>query len=312
MQVSVVLTIYNERDTIDQFIERSVASFTKANLSYELIFVDDRSQDGTRERILYHQQNNPAIKYLGMSRRFGRQECFFAGFKEAKGDFVVILDCDLQDPPELIPELYQRAIEEEADVVYTVMTERPGEGKMKLLLIEAGYYLLKKLCPIPIERHSGTFKMVNRRVADTINQIEEVDSFFKTLITWVGHKQIAYPFKRLGRPAGDSHYPMYGRRAYRDFLAQITGFSYRPLYALIFISTLIFLVCSLLFIFSLIINGPFSFVRDLISSPLAVLGLMGFSIIFFAQGIIAAYLIQIHASTRGRPRYVVSERKGFE
>lgn len=311
MQISVVLTIYNEREVIDSFIERTVNALQLAHLSYELIFVDDRSTDGTRERILFHQQSNHNIKYLGMSRRFGRQECFFAGFKEAKGDFVTILDCDLQDPPELIPQLYLTAIEQQAEVVYSVMKERPDETKLKLLLISWGYSILRSLCPIPIISNSGTFKLVSRKIVEQINGIDEFDTFFKTLITWIGYKQVPYLFERQGRPAGKSHYPMYGLRAYRDFLAQITSFSYRPLYGLALVATFFVIASAILFIASIVVVGPKIFFASILFSPLAVLNILLFSLLLFALALVAAYTLQIHASTKGRPRYIVEERLGF-
>lgn len=291
MKFSIIITTLNEAETLEEFIRRIDLAFKKTSDDYELIFVDDSSHDGSQEIILNHRTNNPRIKLIEMSRQFGRHMCYYAGFKHATGDAAITMDSDLQDPPELIPELISLFKKEKADVVHTVMKKREGESKLKLILTAISYKILNRICSTPMPENAGLYKVMSKNIMDGIRQFEEADPYFKGIINWLGFKQVYYPFVREGRLSGKTKFSLLGPRPYVDFIKALTSFSYVPLYM-----PTIFLVASI---------------------PIVLTGSTTFTLTFLLLAIltsvatISLYLIQIHENNRKRPLYIIKQIIGF-
>lgn len=291
MKFSIIITTLNEAATLEEFIRRIDLAFQKTNDDYELIFVDDHSHDGSQEIILNHRTNNPRIKLIEMSRQFGRHMCYYAGFKHATGDAAITMDSDLQDPPELIPELISLLKKEKADVVHTVMKKREGESKLKLILTAISYKILNRICSVPMPENAGLYKVMSKNIMDGIRQFEEADPYFKGIINWLGFKQVYFPFVREGRLSGKTKFSLLGPRPYIDFIKAMTSFSYIPLY----IPT--------------ILLGA--------SIPITLIGSHHFTLIFLLMAILVSvatmslYLIQIHDNSRKRPLYIIKRMVGF-
>ncbi|WP_127717708.1 glycosyltransferase family 2 protein [Halobacteriovorax sp. HLS] len=314
MLISIIATSMNEFDTIDEFISRVDKSFENIEHEheYEIIFIDDRSTDGSLSKIENYCSKDSRIKLILMSRNFGRHECFFAGFEASKGDAVVTLDSDLQDPPELIPRLLDQMISQKSDVVHSIMKSRAGESSLKLFLTSVSYSILKKTCTPSMPVNSGYFKISSRRVVDEIIKIGEVDSYFKGFFTWVGFNQSYLEYDREARSAGETQFSIFGHRPYKDFLKAVTSYSYMPLYLITVLTLMITLISILIGIFNLISNGIHKYISIIVSDVrVGVILLMG-SAICFILSIIGLYLIQIHSSTRGRPRYIVEKSINLE
>jgi glycosyltransferase involved in cell wall biosynthesis len=298
MKFSIIITTLNEVDTIDEFIRRIDSAFAQIDDDYELIFIDDCSTDGSQDKIINHSIANPKIKLIEMSRRFGRHNCYHAGFKFASGDAAIIMDSDLQDPPELIPELIAFFKQENADVVHTIMQKREKESVFKLFLTSISYKILNHICYIKMPANAGQFKVISKSVIEELEKMGEHDTYYKGLINWVGFNQVEYPFIRQGRSAGATKFSLWGMRPYSDLIKAITSFSYLPLY-LPLIATLL---SSILLIMSFISNDELFIIRLIVFFLFFILMILAF---------ISLYLVQVHASTRARPLYIIKRKFGF-
>ena len=166
-KISVIVTFYNEEESVNDFVNETVPILESINdLDYEIIFVNDKSTDNSLKKLLEHRESNKKIKIVNLSRRFGPMESIMAGIKLSSGDALINIDIDLQDPPSLIPKLVKYWKEENYDVVFTTRTNRQGEGLFKRIISSIGYRVLKMFTYIPIERDSGDFKLISRKVID--------------------------------------------------------------------------------------------------------------------------------------------------
>ncbi len=306
-KVSFIITSMNEFHTIDEFIGRIDQAFKEVSYDYEIIFVDDRSTDGSLTKLIKYSEEDSRIKVISMARNFGRHECFFVGFKEATGDYGVTMDSDLQDPPELIPQMLEKLKKENADLVYSVMTKRFGESKTKLLLTRVSYWLLNKFCFIKMPENAGYLKVFNKRFIDEINKIEEPDSYFKGLYNYIGLKQVPFRYERDPRSAGKTQFSLFGHRPYKDFLKAITSFSYTLLYLPVIIAVALLMLAVTGMGVYFLSNGFGIFFEKLATSPIAIYFTFLTAIIIGSIGIVALYIIQVHSATRKRPRYIVDK-----
>jgi dolichol-phosphate mannosyltransferase len=225
--LSIVIPCYNEEEVIAETLRR-LKEFCSGlqGLDVELIFVDDGSRDRTREILRKAATEDPRIKLIGFARNFGHQIAVTAGIDAAKGDAVVLIDADLQDPPEVVHEMIKKW-REGFDVVYGTRTERPGESAFKLATARAFYRLLNRLSDVPIPPDTGDFRLMSRDVVNTLRAMPERDRFVRGMVSWVGFKQIAFPYKRAERFAGQSKYPL--RKMIRFATDGILSFSTKPL-----------------------------------------------------------------------------------
>ena len=227
--VSIVTPVFNEVQVIELFYERVQRAMAALDsMAYELIFVDDGSTDGSYEKLVALANANADTKIIKFSRKFGHQIAITAGIDLAKGDAVVVIDADLQDPPEVIKAFVDKW-QEGHDVVYGVRAKRDGESKMKLLTAAAFYRLLHHIIKLDIPVDVGDFRLMSRRVVDQFMKLREKDRFVRGLVSWVGFKQIGVQYLRDKRFAGETKFPY--RKMIKFALDGITSFSDFPLKA---------------------------------------------------------------------------------
>ncbi len=308
--LSIVLSFRNEADVIPELIERLDRALTGAEIDYELVFVNDASTDASLALLEKHRASNPRVKIVNMSRRFGVAPCVIAGMRHARGDALVYMDADLQDPPELIPTLWAKW-REGADVAYTVRTDRQGESRVKLAITRAAYRLIQRASSIELPVEAGDFKLLSRRVVDQLLALDEQDLYLRGLVTWVGFTQVAVPYERQARAAGVTHFPLLGSLGpVTTLIAGITSFSHAPL--------VLFLVLGVVFgaLSKLTLLGML--VAWLVGAPpsgtaaLVAFGVLMWSTLLFGIGVIGLYLARIHRESLGRPRYIVESAIGFD
>ena len=300
--LSVVFSFYNEEKNLNELIERLSVIKKKLNdWDFELIFVNDNSNDNS-EKILIEKQKLHPIKIVNMSRRFGVGPCVLAGLEQAKGNAVIYMDSDLQDPPEIIPQLIER-FEKGADVVHTKRTKRLGESKFKVFLTKIAYRVINKTSNIPLPVDSGDFKLLSRRAVDHINSLKEHNPYIRGLTVWVGFKQDFVDYVRESRSSGESKFSSIWSGPMAEFVRGITGYSTGPLYLGIIIG-----LFAIFFSFILIIYALYAKFADLAipGSSGVIITVSFFSgIILTTIGITGLYIARIYEQTQGRPRYII-------
>ncbi|WP_084312090.1 glycosyltransferase family 2 protein [Desulfobulbus elongatus] len=307
--LSIVIPCYNEEDVIGETINR-LDMFCSAlhDLETELIFVDDGSQDNTYNILKksFFKYNN--IKIISLSRNFGHQIAATAGIDAANGDAVVLIDADLQDPPEVISQMIAKW-REGYDVIYGVRVERQGESVFKLATAKSFYRFLNRLSDVPIPLDTGDFRLMSRRVVDALRAMPERDRFIRGMVSWVGFRQAALAYKRAERFAGKSKYPL--RKMLRFAADGIVSFSIKPLRLSIglgiFSAALALLGIIYVFTVRLFSNN---WVEGWAALMLAVLFTGGVQLI--SIGILGEYIGRIYGEIKKRPLYVVSEYTGFD
>lgn len=197
--LSIVVPCYNEAEVIGETMRRLFSFCLElSDMDVELIFVDDGSRDGTRDILKRHADVNPNVRVIGFARNFGHQIAVTAGIDAANGDAVVLIDADLQDPPEVVHQMIAKW-REGYDVVYGTRTEREGESAFKLATARAFYRLLNRLSDVPIPLDTGDFRLMSRNVVDTLKSMPERDRFVRGMVSWVGFRQAALPYRRARR-----------------------------------------------------------------------------------------------------------------
>jgi len=304
--VSIVFSFKNEEENIPELVDRIAKTFKKIkNWNYELIFVNDASTDKS-EDVLVNLQNEHPITIINMSRNFGVPFCVIAGFNQTKGDAIVYLDTDLQDPPELIEKLILE-YENGAEVVHTVRTKRLGESKVKMFITNLGYRLINFFSDIALPINAGDFKLISRRALNEILELKEYRPYIRGLSVWVGFKQSIVYYIRDPRRHGQSQVPLLGPKPLEDLMYGITAYSLKPLY----IGIIIGLACILIS-FGLMIHTFYAKFNNLsaFGSASILISISFFSgMIILSQGIIGIYIARIFEQVRGRKRYVIKNIK---
>ncbi|MBV8986967.1 MAG: glycosyltransferase family 2 protein [Solirubrobacterales bacterium] len=302
--LSVVAPVYNEQELLEDFYARVCSALE--GLRFELVLVDDGSSDQTPELLARLADNDPRVRVVFLSRNFGHQTALTAGLDHARGDAVVMLDADLQDPPELIPTMldHWRA---GCDVVYAVREEREGESRFKLSTARWFYKLFDKLAQVELQPNSGDFRLLDRRPLAALLSMRERNRFLRGMTVWVGYRQAAVPYRRDPRTAGETKYTV--AKMLRFSLDAISSFSHRPLQ----LATLLgFIISTVAFIaipvvIALRITG--SYLPGFGSITIAVLLLGGIQLI--SIGIIGEYVGRIYDEVKGRPLYLVRARSNM-
>jgi len=227
MLISVIVPCYNEELVLEATYQRlSTVLAAVPEIRYELIFVNDGSRDATHEILAQLQQQDSHVRILRLSRNFGHQVAVTAGLEQSTGDAVVIIDADLQDPPELIPELVARW-QEGNHVVYGIRTDRDGESKFKLWTAKVFYRLINRLSETKMPLDAGDFRLLDRKVVDVLNAMPERARYLRGMVSWAGYRQVSVPYERAARHAGETKYPL--RKMIRFAMDGITSFSLVPL-----------------------------------------------------------------------------------
>jgi dolichol-phosphate mannosyltransferase len=299
--LSVVAPVYNEEATIEEFYTRVCGALE--GVPFELVLVDDGSSDGSPIALDHMAANDPRVRVIYLSRNFGHQTALTAGLDHARGDAVVMLDADLQDPPELIVRMldHWRA---GCDVVYAVREEREGESRFKLATASWFYRLFDKLAQVELQPNSGDFRLLDRRALDALLSMRERNRFLRGMTVWVGYRQAAVPYRRDPRYAGETKYTL--SKMLRFSLDAISSFSHRPLQ----LATLLgFMISTLAFIaipVVVVLRVLGSYLPGFGSITIAVLLLGGIQLI--AIGIIGEYVGRIYDEVKDRPLYLVKAR----
>lgn len=305
---SIVAPVYNEEQTLPEFYRRVRETMDQLWEPWELVLVNDGSSDDSARLMRELRAEDPRVCVIDFARNFGHQIAVTAGLDHARGDAVVVIDSDLQDPPEVIPDFIERW-KEGYEVVYGVRKEREGETWFKLFTARLFYRIIGALTNVDIPMEAGDFRLLDRQVVDDLRRMREHRRFIRAMTSWVGYRQIGVRYERHARFAGETKYPFH--KMFRLALDAITGFSDLPLkLASIFGFLLLGLgfaagfILLLLFLFEVIpLSG-----QGLILT--VVLLLSGLQLVFL--GIIGEYLARIYDETRDRPLYVVRELLGFD
>ena len=304
-KISIVIPVYNEEKVLEisyNKIRNILENIQKYD--YEIIFINDGSKDNTLSILERISNENEKVKILSFSRNFGQEAALTAGLKYVSGDAIVIIDADLQDPPELITEMLS-LWEQGNEVIYGKRKRRKGESAFKLLSAKMFYKTLNALSDVEIPKDTGDFRLVDKRVVDTINSMPEHNKFLRGLFSWVGFKQYAYEYKRDERAAGNSKYPF--KKMWKLATDGIISFSTKPLKLVggLGIMTIVLSICIL--IYSLI-----SFALKLNNLTPGWTSIM-VAVTFFAGvqllslWMISEYIGRIYDETKNRPQYIIDK-----
>ena len=298
--LSIIVPSYNEEQMIP-ITEQTISKLMEQeNIPYELMFVNDGSRDKTWDCICKAAEKNPNVVGLNFSRNFGKEAAMFAGLEKAAGDCCVIIDCDLQHPPEKIIEMY-RLWEQGYEVVEGVKDDRGKESVMHGLFANAFYGIISRMTGFDMA-DSSDFKLLDRKVVDTLNQMKERNVFFRALSFWVGFKKTTVSYSVRERVAGQSKWST--RALFKYAVTNITSFSGFPMQIVTILGYVMFVVSVVLGVTALyqkIVGYALSGFTTVI-----ILLLFGFSIIMMSLGIIGLYISKIYVECQGRPRYIIS------
>jgi dolichol-phosphate mannosyltransferase len=311
MLISIIIPCFNEAAVLPETYRRlaEVADRLEHTGRFEFIFVDDGSRDET-SRVLHELTGaDPRVRGLRLSRNFGQQVATTAGLEHAAGDAVVIMDADLQDPPELIETMIARW-QEGYHVAYAQRTERTGETAFKLWSAKVFYRLVQGISPAAIPSDTGDFRLMDRQVVDALLRMPERDRFLRGMVSWVGYRQIAVPYKREARFAGTTGYPLWKMVSFA--VDAIVSFSFAPLRLAVWTGFCAIGVAFLGIIYAVVMRSfadPSQWVRGWASIFVAILFMGGVQLI--SLGIIGEYVGRIYGEVKQRPLYFVRERFGF-
>ncbi len=304
---SIVAPAYNEEEVLPEFYRRVRDVMDELGEPWELILINDGSQDNTLAVMRELHEKDPRVKVISFSRNFGHQLAITAGIDYAEGDAVIIIDADLQDPPEVIPELIEKW-REGYDVVYAVRKERRGESWFKEWSAKLFYRLIYRITDVEIPRDTGDFRLMDRKVVETLRTLRERNRFMRGLSVWVGFKQTGVFYVREPRFAGETKYPL--RKMLKFALDAITSFSYVPLQLATYFGFVIagISMLGMIIVVILRLTTGYALVGQA-TTLVAVLFLGGIQLIFL--GIIGEYLGRIYDEVKARPLYIVAETMGF-
>lgn len=302
--ISVVFSFRNEEEALPLVVQRTRDAFRNVPEDHELVFVDDASTDRSVEILAEQAKNGAKIRIVRMARRFGVEECFLAGIEHARGDAIIFMYTDLQDPPELIPEMLEHW-RKGSDIVHTVRRKRIGESKLKVLAAHIAYRLISRVSEIPIPTDAGEFKLMARHVADRLLQLKESDPYLRGLIPWIGFKQTKIEYDLQPRAAGKSQVPLFGKKAWTVFLSGFTSFSLFPVYATLLAGLGATAAGLSGFFISLIALAAGSGNAGIAAAVSIAVCMWG--ILMTAVGFVGYYVGRAYKDVRGRPRYIVAE-----
>ncbi|HMF56263.1 MAG TPA: glycosyltransferase family 2 protein [Pyrinomonadaceae bacterium] len=311
MLLSVVVPCYNEEAVILETHRRLAEVLGEMkNLDWEILYVDDGSRDRTAQLLAQIRASDARVRFIRLSRNFGHQIAFSAGLDYARGEAVVVIDADLQDPPEIIPEMVERW-RDGYQVVYGARTMREGETRFKLWTAKIFYRLLNRLSNLKMPVDVGDFRLMDRKVVDALRAMPERDRFLRGMVSWVGFRQIAVLYRRAPRFAGESKYPLL--KMIRFAADAVISFSFVPLRLVIWLGVGAIGLAFLGILYAIVLRfffDPSHWVRGWASIFVAVLFMSGAQLI--SIGIIGEYVGRIYGEVKHRPLYFVEEESDEE
>ena len=309
-KISIVIPMYNEHEIANMCYKRINEVIKQLNnYEYEIIFINDGSKDNTQLILEEIAKEDKNVKILSFSRNFGHQAAVTAGIKYVTGDAIVIMDADLQDPPELIPDML-KLWEDGNEVIYGKRKARKGESLFKLMTAKMFYNTLNALSDVDIPKDTGDFRLVDRKVVDTINNLPEHNKFLRGLFSWVGYKQYAYEYERQERKAGKTKYPL--NKMLKLASDGIISFSTKPLKLVGALGIISIIISIAILLYALI-----SYACKLNQLTAGWTSIM-VAITFFAGvqllsiWIISEYIGRIYEETKQRPQYIIKEKINIE
>lgn len=310
-KISVVIPMYCEEEVVDICYKRVVNNLKKLSdkYNYEIIFINDGSKDSTLEILKKIASNDDNVKIISFSRNFGHQAAVTAGIRNVTGDAIIIMDADLQDPPELFEGMIEKW-EDGYEVVYGKRKTREGESIFKLLTARMFYNTLNKLSEIEIPKDTGDFRLVDRKVIDVIATLPEHNKFLRGLFSWVGFNQYAYEYNRVNRVAGKTKYPF--KKMFKLATDGILSFSAKPLKIVGAIGIFSVVVSIIILIYS-IVSYMFK-LNSLTPGWTSIMCTMTFigGIILISLWMIGEYIARIYEESLGRPEYIIDELINFK
>lgn len=304
-KISLIIPCYNEQASIPYLreeLEKVMASFQ--GVSFEIILVDNCSEDNTLELIKELHAADKRYQYISFSRNFGKDSSMYAGLKVSTGDYVTVMDADLQDPPELLREMYNVLKTEEYDCAAAYRKNRKGEPWLRSVLADGFYKFMGKISDADMVNGARDFRLMTRQMADAVLQLEESQRFTKGIFSWVGFRTKWIAFDNRERVAGKTKLPM--GNAFSYALRGIVAFSTVPL---VLTSILGIVICAAAFVFTLYVLVEQLILKNAVPGypSLMCMLLFGFGITFLVLGIIGQYLAQMYLEIKHRPKYIVRE-----
>jgi polyisoprenyl-phosphate glycosyltransferase len=299
--LSLVVPVFNEEESIDIFLDTVPALMARDGFRFEIVFVNDGSRDDTLARLLDHSAADRRLRVVNLSRNFGKEAALTAGIDHARGDIIVPMDIDLQDPPELI-EPFMARWREGYDIVYGVRRQREWDTAAKRLSANWFYRVFNSISPVRIPENVGDFRLVDRRAVEVLRQLPERNRFMKGLFAWVGFNAVGVPYERPQRAAGSSKFNLW--RLWNFALDGVVSFSTAPLRAWFYVGVVIATIAVLYAIFIVTRVLLLGIDTPGYASLLIAVLLMG-AIQLLSLGIIGEYLGRLFLEVKGRPIYVV-------
>ena len=304
--LSLIIPVFNEQEVLKDSFARMDAAMQSTGYTYEIIYINDGSRDQTLAQLRELAKEHPQVKVLSFSRNFGHQLAVTCGMDAAKGDALIIIDVDLQDPPELIPEMV-RMWEAGADIVYGKRVKRKGETIFKKLTASLYYRLLSWMSAYPIPLDTGDFRLIGRNVADLFLQMREHNRFLRGMSAWMGYNAVPIEYERQERFAGQTKYTL--KKMLRLASDGITGFSDKPLTLPMTFGILLMLLSGFGLV-ALIVLAIVSGVAPWLWALAGVVFVQGISLFF--MGVQGMYLGRMYDELKGRPLYIVSEKHNID
>ena len=301
-RVSIIIPAYNEETCLSELRGRLVLLRTSLeDYEFEFIFVNDGSTDRTLDILKGFAKDDHSIKVISLSRNFGHEAAISAGCQYATGEAVVFIDADLQDPPELIPDLLSK-FEEGFDVVYAVRRSRAGESLFKKKTAQWFYSILRRLSYIPIPSETSNFRLISRKALLAFNSLPERDRFIRGMVTWIGFKQTGIEFDRAPRYAGKTKYTL--KRMINFAIDGIIGFSNIPLRLASWVGIMFMVFSAIVVSLGLLGSPMLNISTTLLITAIFLVG----GIQLLILGIIAEYIARIHNESKARPLYIIDEK----
>ena len=308
-KISIIVPCYNEEQALPYLVEKLNIIMDKMNKDFDLIFevilVNNCSEDNTLNMMKKISNEDNRYKYISFSRNFGKDSSMYAGLKYANGDYVAIMDADLQDPPELLIDMYKAIKEENFDNAEAVRSDRDGEPFLRSILADMFYKMMSKISMTNIDNGARDFRLMTKQMKDAILSLEESERFTKGIFSWVGFKTKKIYFKNQMRVAGDTKLPT--SSAFKYAFRGIVAFSTAPL-VLSSIVGLIFFIVAIFYTLFVIINQLFITKATPGYASLMCVMLFGFGIVLLVLGIIGQYLAQSYLEIKHRPKYIITEK----